>query len=362
MSISILQILKILLVSLDVLIFIALFYISIVRAAHQDIKPDRDSPTLVILPCRGLDFHMEENLQSLRKQDHQNFRIVAVVDTESDPSVALLKKFGIQYLVSEGGNGSGKVSAIATAMRKFSGQYKYTVIADSDILPPPGWLSSLIAPLSQRDTGLSTTFPHFRPESGFWPKVKMVWGFVGLGMMESPMTRFGWGGSLAFRSDLLDTDNLEFFSSHVSDDIALTKICKKKGLSIAYVPEASPDIVSPDNFKVFWEWANRQTALSVSSSDKVLIYGLLFYGGTIFLFLTSFLWVFLISPLFTLLFLPSIINAGRSAKRSRNHKIAGFLLQFLIPFIYFLNLVKGGRMKEISWRGKSYRLMRKHEP
>lgn len=356
------KILLIFLIFLDILIFIGLLYISSVRHKPASFFPDTETPTLIVLPCRGIDYDMEKNLASLKDQDHRNFEILAVVDSHEDSAVDLLKRFNIRYIISEKGPGSGKVSAISTAIRKDSGMHRYTVIADSDILVPPNWLSSLISPLSLSENGLSTTFPFFRPVGGFWSKVKMVWGFVGLGMMESTITRFGWGGSLAFRTELLAAEDLKYFSAHVSDDIALTKICKKKGLKIAYVPEAHPDVLSPDSYRVFLEWSNRQTALSISSSKNVIRYGLLFYGSTIFLFLTSFVITLEINTLFAFLFLPAVLNSLRSSYRAHDHRISGFFIQFLIPFIYFSNLVKGGRMKTISWRGNNYDLMKEFEP
>lgn len=356
------ELLLLFLVFLDILIFIGLLYISSVRQKPVSFTPDTETPTIVILPCRGIDYDMEQNLTSLKDQDHRNFEILAVVDSEEDSAVELLRRFKIKYIISEKGTGSGKVSAISTAIRKDSGLHRYTVIADSDILAPRNWLSSLVSPLSKSENGLSTTFPFFKPVGGFWSKVKMVWGFVGLGMMESTITRFGWGGSLAFRNDLLTEEDLKYFSSHVSDDIALTKICKKKGLKIAYVPEAHPEVLSPDSFSAFMEWSNRQTALSVSSSKNVIRYGLLFYGSTIFLFLTSFVITLEINYLFGFLFLPIVVNSARSSYRAPGHRISGFFIQFLIPFIYLSNLVHGGRMKTISWRGNNYDLMKEFDP
>jgi len=81
--------------------------------------------------------------------------------------------------------------------------------------------------------------------------------------MESNITRFAWGGSLAFRSDLLEDEDLKEFSSSISDDISLLNICRRKGLKVAYVKDARVLIHSNDNFKIFLEWSNRQTALSV---------------------------------------------------------------------------------------------------
>ena len=95
------------------------------------------------------------------------------------------------------------------------------VIADSDIFVKESWLSDLVAPLNNKNVGLSATFPYFSAKTGFWSRVKMIWGFVGQGMMESKTLRFGWGGSLAFRRDLLDEQDFDHLCGALSDDMAI---------------------------------------------------------------------------------------------------------------------------------------------
>lgn len=351
-------------IPLNILIFAGLLYISLVHGHSENFGNDTETPVLIILPCRGIDHGMENNILSLKNQKHGDFRLLAVVDSEGDPAVSFLKEAGIEHIVSHSGNGSGKVNAIVSAIEEDHSSHKVTVIVDSDTVVSGNWLSALIAPLRDDRVGISTTFPFFDPVGGFWSKVKMVWGYVGLGMMQSTLTRFGWGGSLAFRSELLTGKDLDFFSSYVSDDIAITKICRKYGLKIAYVPEAAPLVKSPDDFNTFIEWANRQTALSIYATRKVLGYGVLFYGATIFEFLSAIILTVIFWPFYPvlILFLPAVINAIRSSKRSGKHWKSGFLLQFMIPFVYFYNLVKGGRMKSIVWRGREYPLDRTDDP
>ena len=351
-------------IPLNILIFVGLLYISLVRGRNESYGLDTETPALVILPCRGLDHGMERNIRSLKDQKHGNFRLLAVVDSDDDPAVRLLNEAGIEHIKSKPGIGSGKVNAIVSAIEEDNGSHKVTVIVDSDTVVSDRWLSSLIAPLNDRSVGISTTFPFFEPVGGLWSKVKMVWGYVGLGMMQSNLTRFGWGGSLAFRSEMLTGQDLDFFRSYVSDDIAITKICHKYGMKIAYVPEAAPFVPSPDGFSTFMEWANRQTALSIYATRKVLSYGLLFYGATLFEFLSSVVLTVIYWPFYPvlILFLPSVINAARSSSRSGKYWKSGFLIQFMIPFVYFYNLIKGGRMRSIVWRGREYRLDRTDDP
>lgn len=344
-------------IALLTLVFIGLMYIATVRNTPEKYESYEENSVLVIVPCRGLDYTLEENLTSIRNQDYGNFGTVAVVDSEEDEAVPAIMRAGLEMMVSSDKciKCSGKVRAIASAYEKHP-DYDIYVIADSDIQVKPDWLAKLVSPFKSEKYGLSTTFPYFRPVGGFWSRVKLVWGFVGLGMMESKLTRFGWGGSLAFRKELLHGENFEFFRSFVSDDIALTKLCKKNGSSIAYVKEAMPVINSPDDFSTFIEWANRQTALSVYSTKNVLTYGLLFYGAAVLLFTSSVLLGILVSPLFFIFLLPTLINSTRAARRAGVFPVWSFAISLIIPFLYFYNLVKAGRMDSISWRGRNYSL------
>lgn len=339
------------------LVFLGLSYIAAIRNQPEIYRGDSDEKALVIVPCRGVDYSLEENLKSIMNQDYGNHDVIAVVDSDDDPSVPVLNKAGMNWIVASDScvNCSGKVRAISTAVKE-SGNYDVYVIADSDILVKENWLSRLLSPMTDEDVGISTTFPYFEPKGGFWSKVKLIWGFVGLGMMESKLTRFGWGGSLAFKNKLIQGENLEFFRNYISDDIALTKICKKMDLRIAYVKEAMPSVNSPDDFSTFIEWANRQTALSVYSTRNVLRYGLVFYGASIFLFLSSIILSISVSPVFLVYLIPTFINAARAVKRSGKMPLASFLISFLIPFIYFYNLLKASGMKSITWRGRDYSL------
>ena len=339
------------------LIFLGLTYIAAIRNPPDVFPEAPDLRALVIVPCRGLDYSLEANLRSILSQDYRNHEVIAVVDSDDDPSVEILKRVGMKWIVSSDQctNCSGKVRAISSAINS-SVEYDIYVIADSDILVKGDWLSRLLSPMTHSETGMSTTFPYFEPVGGFWSRVKLIWGFVGLGMMESKLTRFGWGGSLAFRKELVEGGNMDFFRNYVSDDIALTKLCKKMNLRIAYVKEAMPKVNSPDDFKTFMEWANRQTALSVYSTRNVLRYGLAFYGASILLFLSAIILSLFVYPAFLIFLLPAIINAARAVKRSGKWPVSSFLISLLIPFIYFYNLVKASAMKSIAWRGREYSL------
>lgn len=312
---------------------------------------------LVMVPCKGNELHLKENLRSLISQTYKNYSAVAIVDNIHDEAIPTIKRVGVEYIISRKicTKCSGKVRALATALQKYR-RYDLYVIADSDVSFSRDWLKELIIPLSDKRVGLSTAFPFFNPSGGFWSRVKMVWGFVGDGMMESSITRFGWGGSLAFRNDLLDKKSFEIFEESVSDDIPITRIAKSKGLRIVCSSKRLIEIYSSDNFKTFFEWANRQTALTILGYRKNFRYGVVFYSANILLLISAFVLAIVVNPIALILLIPFLIGLVKAFTRTEKRYVSIIPIYFIINFVYLANLLKARSMEEIRWRGRVYRL------
>ena len=353
-------------IAFSILIFIGFAILDISKALGRKNKEEkqrikrREPKTLVILPCKGVDLTMDKNLSSIKDQDYGNFDLVAVVDNGYDEAVPRIRKAGIKYIISESrcDKCSGKVRAIVTALEKFR-RYEVYVIADSDITVDKEWLRAIVSPLEDKRIGLSTMFPLFYPVSGFWSNVKHVWGFVGDAMMEDERTRFGWGGSMAFRKELLDSKSMEFLRNSkysVSDDICITKITEMKKLGIAYVKEHRPVVNSSESFRSLSEWADRQTALTLLGKRDNLRYGIAYYGGEAFLLVSGIALAAYVSPLFLVFFahyLRSLIVAYRRAIAKSPYLVP---ITLIMPFFYLANLIAASRMNSIIWRGRKYRL------
>ncbi len=342
-----------------ILLFLFQLIISWPRKYKAKYSEHNNFNVLIILPCRGIDFEMEENLKSILNQDYENRQLVAVIDSEDDPVAEVLKNNGVSYIISNfDSKGSGKVKAIATALEKYR-DFEAYVIADSDIRVEKSWLSKMIAPLYDEKYGISTTFPYFEARKGFWSKFKTAWGFVGNGMMQSNLTVFGWGGSLAFRKDLIGTEEMKYFSNHVSDDMAITDICHQKNLKIAYVPDAGVVIHSPDDWNTFKEWSLRQTSLLLSKEKKAYTYGILIYGSSALLILGAVFMSLVYSEFFLFLFIPLMINEVKMFGRLKTRGLTFVLIQIILPFFYVWNLRRGSKQKSIEWRGRTYDLYAK---
>jgi len=342
-------------------LFMVLIFLFLVGLALRRERPVYNSMpkyrprVLVMVPCKGMDIQLSRNLASLRAQDYKNFEAVAIVDSLKDEAVGEIRKAGMAVMVTSPrfARGSGKVNAISSAISANKG-YDIYVIADSDIHVQKDWLSLLVAPLSDKAVGISTTYPYFRPVAGFWSRVKSVWSFVGEGLMESSLTRFGWGGSLAFKASILAGKRLALFSRCVSDDIPITNMAKVMGYGIAYVKAAQPVVDTNDDLPTFWEWSNRQTAFSVLGFSRIFGYGMVFYTAQVLLFISSLVLAAAVSGWFLVLLIPFLAGVYRTYQRARERRLQSALIYVLINFIYLANLLVAVRMKEVRWRGKTY--------
>ena len=315
---------------------------------------------VLIIPCKGIDLYMEKNLKSVKSQNYDKLSIIAVVDSENDSAVDILKKLKINYIISDQRyKGSGKVRAISTAIQKFPDKEVY-VMADSDTVLPTDWLRYLVNPLMDKAIGVTTTYPIYEPieNSNIWSKIKKVWGFLGINMMEFSPSRFAWGGSMAIRNDLLDEKSFNYFSSSVSDDAAITKICKDKKLSIYYSKKATPVIHVDETRDSFIEWATRQMAISISHSKHAFTSGIIVYFSIIVYLIVLIPLSMLEWNYFLLGYIPFIFPMIINARRTKNHKLIIFLISFIMPVIFLYNLISGNRKTHIEWRGNRYHLQK----
>ncbi len=333
------------------------------RNDHLNWDPDSEKKrafnprTLVMVPCKGTDLTLRKNLLSLKGQDYKNYDVVAIVDSDKDPALRQIRSIGMRYILADRrfNRCSGKVRNLLTAMTRMHG-YDVYVVVDSDVTPNREWLKLMVQPLQSRSVGVSTTYPYFRPVRGFWSKVKMTWNFVGNAMMESKATRFAWGGSMAFRNGLIDSDLIESMRYAVSDDIEITRACKRQGLEICYVNKRIAYVNTKESFASFYEWANRQTALSVWANRKIWYYGIAVYTSDVIVLLSAIILSAMYNILFIVLFVPAAIGIMKTYLRAERKYAAIFLIYLLIDFLYLFNLFKGGRMRTIRWRGRTYDL------
>jgi len=302
----------------------------------------------VIVPVRGIDECMEENVKSLLQQDYPDYQVVYVVDPDSEPNlVEKLKKIGVKVIISNYRCElcSGKIRAQLSGLASSDGEV--VVFADSDTRYDKLWLRKMVSALDKFDA--ATTYPWPKPthlsiknlvRAGFWT--------LGFESQFSGKNRFLWGGSMAFKRDLiLRAEVMDELSREWCDDCTMTRIIKRKGGRIGFLMDAMPLNIYDE--KDLIRWSSRQLITIRKYSPK---------GATAYLLAGFIFLIFLIlSPVDPILITPYLFwiikNIIRGRKYGKLSIIPSLMTLFAIQYALFLLLYNWNK-REVVWRGKRY--------
>ena len=82
--------------------FIAIsIYPMLAKKGNDKFKRSFNPRVLVILPCKGADLTLEDNIASVKKQHYKNFKLIGVIDSDSDSAAKYLRAANVEYLISK---------------------------------------------------------------------------------------------------------------------------------------------------------------------------------------------------------------------------------------------------------------------
>ena len=203
--------------------------------------------TLVLVPCRGAEPGLEENLDAILSQEYPSYRVVFCVDGPDDPAMAVIEWVWARYhtpveiAISERAAGlGGKANALLGGLRKRTPEDEAVAFLDSDIRPHGGFLRALVQPLADTTIGGTTGYRWYVPVAGgLWSAVRSAWNAAGLNIFFSERYNFLWGGAWAIRRETLDRlDPPALWRGTLSEDLAATAAVKSMGLRVRFVPQA----------------------------------------------------------------------------------------------------------------------------
>lgn len=312
-------------------------------------KPEgRPRKAVVLVPLRGEDPGFDEHVQSLLNQDHPDYEVYYIVDSdEAEFQKQRLSRYNVKYLISEREceRCSGKVNAIIFAARKF--RNRVIAIADSDTVYPKSWLKDMTSALE--DNLASTTFTWPKPlklslsnliRAGFW-----TFGFES----QALGGRFLYGGSMAFQENFFDDDVLKDLADEWCDDCALTRIVKEKKGSIGYVACSMPLNVFDE--RELWLWSKKE-AKAVGMYSRKGVYAFIIVTLIMAVLLSAYLITFNFIYL-TPYLLWIVKNIMRGVKYGINSLIPALMS---IPALYYSIpvMISALKDKNVYWRGKVY--------
>jgi cellulose synthase/poly-beta-1,6-N-acetylglucosamine synthase-like glycosyltransferase len=222
-------------------------------------------PSSVIVPVKGEDEGLRQNLAALASLDYPDYELLIVARAADDiPPGVLPSRAKIVLAHGSGQHASEKVQNLEAAVRATRQRSQILAFADSDGRVTPRWLRALAAPLAEPGVGAATGYRWFTPmPATFWTLVRGVWDAVVAGTLGPGDNRFAWGGAMAIRKEMFfEARVAEYWKNSLSDDYALSAAVHAAGLSIAYAPAALVPCLDHITAARLFTWMRRQLAIT----------------------------------------------------------------------------------------------------
>ena len=147
--------------------------------------------TVLLVPCRGHDLGLAQNLASLFEQDYDDYEIRFLVETPDDPVCRTIHRVALQYpdrlsrivFAGKATDCGQKVHNLLRGTEQLPRDIKYLAFADSDARPRPEWLRALIHRLSNDRIGATTGYRWFVPMRTTTPNLLVTSVNASLGML-----------------------------------------------------------------------------------------------------------------------------------------------------------------------------------
>ena len=366
-------------------------YWNYVRECVNAEPPPYAPPAAVIVPCRGVDAELRENVRALRQQEYPAYEVIFVLESRADPAYTLIREIverepGASTVILEAGRARDcgqKVHNLLTALEYLEARSSGTrpevyVFTDSDALRDRRWLRHLVAPLRAPEVGATTGYRWYIPTGSMASLVRSLWNAPIATALGPHPRNFAWGGSMALRREMAERIRLrDYWRGSVSDDYRLTEAVRRAGRSVVFVPQCLLPSVGECSLREVLEFTTRQIIITRRYAPH--LWGLLTLSTG--LFLVAFFWsgaralVHLTSRgeatesalAFLAVYAPGVLKAMvrtraveriLAAYREQLHpyRVAHWFLYPLASMLFFYNCLVAAFSRRISWRGIRYEL------
>jgi ceramide glucosyltransferase len=212
---------------------------------------------VVIVPVKGAGADFDAHADALLKQDYPSYRVIFVVESESDPAYPPLQKLvhsqthatPASLLVAGAAEACGqKVHNQLHALEHLLDDDDLIVFADADAVPGTDWLNAMAYGATRENRGAVTGYRWMVPaDGGLFSRVGSVLNASVATLLGRPRWNQAWGGSMGLlRENMVKINLIEQMRGSLSDDFQFTRAVKKSGLKIYFVAAAMP--ISPVRF------------------------------------------------------------------------------------------------------------------
>ncbi len=364
------------------------------RFAKSRLESLRDyGPTgraTLMVPCRGLDLGLEENLDTLFEQDYADYEICFIVESRTDPAYPVIDRVigrhpdvDSRIVFSGVAQRSGqKVHNLRVATERLSPRTKYLAFVDSDARPTRRWLRALLGRLDRPEVGAATGYRWFVPKNPSLANhivYSINCGIAAILCHRSPGVV--WGGSWAIRRDMFQWLGIrEAWDQTLSDDLVASRVLRRAGLAVEFEPAAMVASPLDVDFRQMVGFVRRQYLIgrfyihgwwafglvSVTLANLVLLGSLGLWGWCL---ATGATWLPVPAGVFAVLYLAGVF--GGLVRQDAALAYFPDLKNALAPARYFdifagplvglanmLLLISSTVGQHVTWRRVTYRMYR----
>lgn len=337
----------------------------------------------IILPCRGMEEGLENNIASIISQSHKNFEIIFVT-TEFDKSFALLEKINKKHpnltkicIAQDAQACSQKMQNQFNALNIVSTQAEYLLFLDSDGKLDKDFIKNMISRFYQEDIGLVTGWRWYIPNNkNPLTYIRSAWNAAVFPFLINNKHNIAFGGAMMIKKELFYSIGADkVWLKILSDGLTLASLVKKCGKKVVFAPNCIVASSENDTFGTLVEWTNRQTTISRVYMKEFWRMTSLGYLSQIFLMIFCIIVAllnqnYLLASICLTGYLFSMVVNGYLLLKgimkllpdeiANNIKCNFIKYLFWAPFANFLygcNIVRSILSNEIEWRGIKYKII-----
>jgi hypothetical protein len=209
------------------------------RGIGNRVELAREPQVVVIAPVKGANRHLADFVARLRAQRYGRYRIVAVVESEADAALPILRQGaagqGAPLSIAVAGlsiDEGQKIHNLLHVLDRLDGTDEIVAFIDADTQPAPDWLLRLVEPLTRGGIDVVTGHRWLLPVRGDVPSALAA---AATNSLVGAFRVFDvvWGGTCALRWTTIERIGLRArWRGSIVDDVHLSRILREHRLRL----------------------------------------------------------------------------------------------------------------------------------
>jgi ceramide glucosyltransferase len=228
-------------------------------------QSDGQPPVTLLVPLRGAEPLLEENLRAFAEQTYPEFQLVLGVAHAGDPALPIARQVAAAYpdrrididIGEAPGARNPKLANVLSMMRL--ARNTMLILADSDTRVDADYVRAVTAPLQSSDIGAVTCLFAGVPDGTFASQLGAMFmneQFIPSALVDrlfGPL-RHCFGPTNAFRAAVLQSiGGFEALAPHLADDFMLGHFIAERGLRVVISKYVIRTMVSDSTLPILWE-------------------------------------------------------------------------------------------------------------